>query len=465
MGESLTKGINVRISGDGMEAYLSLSPQSVEDSFNITEVMSYIRAQKVTYGIDEEAVKKLLEAQAYGQEICIARGVRPENGEDGEYTYNFDATMSKKPKIRSDGSVDYWSIHAVELVNEGQVIATYKPPTEEKDGMSVRGQRIPAKKGKPLPPLAGKGFTASADGTTYTASISGKIEVVNGQVRISEIYEIPGDVGLGTGNIDYHGDVVIHGGIVSGAVVKATGSITVDGVCENCTIEAGKDIVLRSGVLGDNRAFIKSKGNIHAKFFQYCKIQATGYIEADYVFDCRMVCYDRIFLSGKKGSITGGYTYATSGIVLNILGNPSEVRTLIHVGVTQDILREQAESQKMLNEANDTIRKITVGLAQYEEAAAERGIDISQDPRRVALLRTKMTKSAEVASLQKALKRVEIVVEKSKGATVSVIKDVYPGVAVTIDQSRLGVKEQQTSVQFKRREENVIMLSLADSVV
>ena len=62
----------------------------------------------------------------------------------------------------------------------------------------------------------------------------------NGKIRISAVYEIPGDVGIGTGNVEYHGDVVIHGGIKPGAKVSTSGSLTVDGICENCVIEAGK---------------------------------------------------------------------------------------------------------------------------------------------------------------------------------------------------------------------------------
>ena len=86
-------------------------------------------------------------------------------------------TFSKKPKIRPDGSVDYWSINMVEPVEKGQVIAIYKPPVPGEDGMTVKGRPLPAKRARELPPLKGRGFTRQEDGNTYTSNMDGKIDM------------------------------------------------------------------------------------------------------------------------------------------------------------------------------------------------------------------------------------------------------------------------------------------------
>jgi hypothetical protein len=111
------------------------------------------------------------------------------------------------------------------------------------------------------------------------------------------------------------------------------------------------------------------------------------------------------------------------------------------------------------------IKKITQGLEEYDELAAEHGIDVSKDMRRVALLRTRMIKQAEVASLKKEIDHLNEVVERSKGASVTVLHDVFAGTTVTINQSKNIVKEQQSAVRFVLRENNVIMLSVADELV
>lgn len=465
MGNSSIENAKVRITADGMEAYLSLPPLAPGESYTLSQLLACIQSQKVSSGIDEVALQSMIDTPIYGHEVCIARGRKPVNGKDGVITYNFNPDMNAKPTVRQDGSVDYWSIHAIELVNAGQVIAVYEEPTEAIDGENVSGKIVPAKKGRPIPPLTGKGFSRSEDGHTYTADVSGKIELTNGRIRISEVYEIQGDVGLQTGNIDFHGDVVIHGGVTPGASVKSTGSITVDGVCENCTLIADKDIILRGGVLGGNKAVIRTKANIHAKFFEYCKVQAEGFIEAASALDCRMISYDHIYLAGRKAGIVGGYAYATAGIEMDVLGSPSEVRTVVHVGVSKEMMRELTDAQSQLEEADDTVKKITTGLKQYDELAKERGIDISKDERRTALLRTRMTKQAEIATLQKDIARLKSIIERGKGANVRVIHDVYAGTTVTIDEAVLTVKEEQSAVKFMKRQENVVMLSIADELV
>ena len=105
-------------------------------------------------------------------------------------------------------------------------------------------------------------------------------------------------------------------------------------------IEAGKDIVLRSGVLGGNKTSIRAGGNIHAKFFEYCKVKADGFIEVTYALDSHMISFDHIYVTGKKGSIIGGYAYAISGMDVNVIGNSTEVKTQVHVGVSAQMRQE-----------------------------------------------------------------------------------------------------------------------------
>lgn len=465
MGNSSIENAKVRISEDGMEAYLSLPLPASEQKYTLTEILEFVRSQKVTAGIDERAVRRMIETPIYGYETLIARGKKPVDGKDGVMTYHFNPEKNTKPTLREDGSVDYWSIHAIEMVNAGQVIADYQEPTEAIDGMNVSGRPVPAKRGRPIPPLTGKGFSCSDDGHYYTADVTGKIELVNGRIRISDVYEIQGDVGLETGNIDFRGDVVIHGNVAPGASVKATGSITVDGICENCTLCADKDIILRGGVLGGNKTLIRTKGCIHAKFFEYCTVEAEGSIEAASALDCRIQCFDRLYLAGKKASIVGGFAYATSGMEIGILGSQSEVKTEIQVGVSMEIMKERSDAMVRLKAAEEIVRKISDGLKQYETIARERGIDISEDERRTVLLRTRMTKQAEVMTLQKTLERLNGIMERAKGANISVIQVVYPGIKVRVDEFALTVKESQNSVRFVKRQDHVVMLSLADEVV
>lgn len=465
MGNSAIENAKVRITGDEMEAYLNLPPLEEGEKYSLNQVVACLRSQRVTECMDMDALEHMIDASVYGHEVCVAKGKPVVHGQDGKLTFQFNTDLNKRPEVREDGSVDYWSIHTVELVNAGQVIAVYTEPTECEDGLTVTGKTLPARKGKALPPLQGKGFSRSEDGASYIADVSGKIELVNGRVRISEVYEISGDVDLSTGNIDFHGDVVIHGGVTPGASVKSTGSITVDGICESCTLEAAKDIVLRSGVLGGNKTMIRAGGNIHAKFLEYCSVEAEGYIEAASSLDCQLVSYDRIFLAGRKAGIIGGSAYAVSGMQMDVLGSPSEVKTVVQAGMSVEMLREKSELLNQKKETTELILKISKGLRQYEELAKERGIDITGDERRMALLRVKMKKQAECAAVQKRLDRLIDIAQRAEGASIRVFHEVHAGTMVCINGPILRVKEMQESVKFVKKQDNVVMVSISDELV
>ena len=208
---SLEKSPKVRISYDEMEAYLLLPTPAYEVPYKLDEVMDIIKLAGVKIGLDEAKITSMVQDGYYDRECIIARGIAPVNGVDATYDFNFDPDLNKKPTRREDGTVDYWSIHSVELVEEGQVIATYNEPVDGSNGMTVKGKLLIAKRGRPLPPLTGKGFERSEDNKTYTSLMDGKIEMKNNRILISQVHEVHGDVGLKTGNIDFRGDVVIHG--------------------------------------------------------------------------------------------------------------------------------------------------------------------------------------------------------------------------------------------------------------
>ena len=124
------RGAVVRISQDSMEAYLTLQPPENGEGYTLSELVRYIRTQRVTNGIDEAAIQEMIDGGVYMRDVCIAKGQPPVNAENGRYELHFNPDVDGKPKVKEDGSIDYWSIRTVEMVKEGQTIATYYPPTE-----------------------------------------------------------------------------------------------------------------------------------------------------------------------------------------------------------------------------------------------------------------------------------------------------------------------------------------------
>jgi hypothetical protein len=97
--------------------------------------------------------------------------------------------------------------------------------------------------------------------------------------------------------------------------------------------------------------------------------------------------------------------------------------------------------------------------------AAENHVDVSRDERRIALLRARIAKQAELAKCREELGRVESIMERSRDASVRVTKTVYPGVSVEINGFTNNIKEEQASVEFREKQGSVIMLGMAGSLV
>lgn len=450
----------IRISYDRMEAYILLPILGDNEAYTVDELMDAAAKNGVVFGIDCDLISDMVESRNFGHEICFARGQKPQDGEDGRYEFLFDYNLNKKPKIRDDGSVDYWSVHSVEVVKKGQEIARYIEPVEGKDGKDVFGKVIQAKRGKPLPPLAGRGFEKSADGLLYVATIDGKIEKNKNRILINPVLEINGDVDVGTGNIDFIGDVIVHGNVRTGARIMSSQSITVDGICEGCVLEAGKDIILRSGMIGRNKARLIVKGNLFAKFIEYTEVNVEGYVEADSAVNSIIVSNDMVLFKGGHASIVGGKVYGCAGIDVANLGNDAFIKTEVHVGVHKKIKIKIAELERLIMQKQQLLDNITAGLKQIEMLEEKTADRENLDEKKMALTRAKIEKTADINANKEELGRLQSIVERSTNATVKVTELTYPNVEVYINNSKLVTKDEVGPAEFMEKDAGIVMMSL-----
>lgn len=444
----------VQITADGMEAYIMLVTPDDGGEYTVESLQKALDERGVKYGIDESALKELADEKKYGLETLIARGTEAVDGKDGYYDYNFNCNFDKKPLIKPDGTVDYWSVKSIESVVQDQVIAEYHPCVEGTDGKTVTGKPILAKRGREQLPLKGKGFERRDD-NTYVALMSGKIETQNDRVVILPVHELSGNADLSSGNIDFHGDVVIHGSVESGVIVKASGTITVDGIVEACTLEAGKDIILRSGMLGGNKASVKTKGSITAKFFEFTRIECAGDIRADVLMDCQVQCFGKIIMNGKRGSIIGGHTHGVRGIEVTTLGNDAEKKTVIMAGASPEEYAKLKQLEKTIQELSQGLAQIDEGLRKFEELEKARGVSYKDDPRRVTLLRVKIRDTATLANSKEEAKQIRNLIESASGACVTVLRETYPGVVIQIEDTKLLVQNNVKSAEFYKLQDKI----------
>ena len=459
---------HIMIGGNGMFASIRISPPEQGEEkpqFRLAQMLDFIEDAGIVYGVDEAAVVSLCEDVIYNTDVVIAAGTEPTVGENGYFEYHFSQDFSNKPTIRPDGSADFLSIKVIEVVHEDDLIVTYHPAVQGEPGTNVKGLPVEPKLVRELPPLGGRGFRRSEDNLSYYAEMDGKITMQNNRILISPIYEIERDADMTVGNIDFKGDVVIHGGVKHGIYIHATGSITIDGLVEHCEMRAGKDIYLLSGVKGAEKTSIHAEGGITAEFIEYAMVSCKKDLRVDVLFNCLVNCESRIIAtSGKRSSIIGGNITAVRGLSALCVGNKFGTVTKIVVGVDEERLKEMAQLTETIKALESNIAKIKKGVEDFDALAEKKGISNREDPRRMQLLRVKIRDEALVAQDRTRLEELREIVNSGKRATVKVYDTVFAGVRIKMMQQHVQMSDYQKKVEFFKTDTGIRMEPLEGPV-
>lgn len=471
MGEQMapySKTPKVQVDGMGMYAAIRIpSPATGEQdpAYTKEELLSLLQQAGVSYGILQDEVAALSENPVFDRDVIIARGEEAKQGENGHYEYHFSQEFSNKPTIRPDGSADFLTIKVIEVVHEGDLIASYHPAIPGEPGTTVKNTQISPAQVRDMPPLGGRGFHRGEDNCSYYADMDGKIVLQGNRILISPVYEIERDADMAVGNIDFKGDVVIHGGVKHGIQIHATGSITVDGLVEHCEMKAGKDIFLLSGVKGGERTQIQAGGAITAEFIEYAMVICKGELRADVLFNCLVNCESRIIAtSGKRSAIIGGQVTAVEGIIALMVGNKFGTVTNLTVGMDVDRIREMTERKDKIAVLENNINKIKKGIEAFDALEQKNGKSYKDDPRRMQLLRVKIRDEAALAQEQIRMEELQEMYVRGKRATIKVYKTVNAGVTVRMMGQKVRLSDYQEKVEFVKTETGIRMEVLDEPI-
>lgn len=422
----------VRISEDGVEAYLSVYPADKDAAIAVSDIETVLEENHIVYGIKIDVLRSIVGKKLFYVEHLVAQGKAAEDGVDGEYEFLFDLVQDTKPRILPDGTVDYGSMQDVTMVEAGQEIVRYKPAIPGVNGVDVYGKEITARIGRELPELKGKGFKVSEDKRMYTALVTGKVEYKNDRLTVSNMIQIDGDVTILTGNILFSGDVLVTGNVVSGMTIQAKGSITVNGHVEGALLIADKDVILKNGMQGAGRGEIRAGGEVMAKFFEQTTIYAKGAVKANAILNCNIMSEQEIIVSGRMGVIVGGAVHAIRKIEATIIGNMSEVKTKIELGVDKDVFDHIQKVKAKYRFVQEEISRIEAGIEKINSILEKTGnADLAE--KKLYLIRAKVAKDSTIANLLQELSTLRANVENSTNAKLVVNKSIYRGAKLSIN--------------------------------
>lgn len=448
--EELERYIQVLISEDCMECQICLDkPEDNEEIYEVGDIVEFLISKGVVFGIDERKIQKILEEGVYDTYVTVAVGEKAIEGRDGYYLYTFDTNPNKKPRLREDGTVDYLNLNLFQTVSKGDLIARYFAKIDGEDGTNVLGQKIVVKKGKHLSPLRGKGFFTSEDCMEYYALYDGKVEVANGCINVTQTSMLPGNVDLNSGNLDVKGDLDIMGNVITGMVVKASGNVTIGGLVEGASIIAGKNVLIKGGILGGGKAKVVAGGNIFAQFIENAIIESGDCVQANSVVNSIVTAYNDINIFGKTSSIIGGSLKANRMVRTRCIGSIGQITTRINVGMESSEIASLKYKEMKRKEVEEELHKVETAINMMKNMSEQKEM-------LMMLTRTKIDRNAMLTNLNKEIEDLRIRMKLAAKAEVIAETMAYQGTIVSIDGIVLKLDNDYEKISFIRKKDKIL---------
>lgn len=427
----------VSISKDFLEAFIEfVPPKNGGEPITMDKVKQEIAKKNIVFGIDNQLLINLVEQPIYDTKILFATGTPKKDGENGAIIWHVKSNSSLQPKENPDGTVNFRDLGIAVNITKGQVLCTITQPKIGEEGMTVTGSKIAPAIGRKAPSPLGKNVVFNEDKTQVIANIDGQLNMVANKVSIEQTLVINSDIDNSTGNIIFVGNVFIKGGVNSGFVVEAGGSIEVTGFVEAATIKAGGDIILRSGMNGASKGTIECAGNLTCTFLENCDIHVDGNLNTQYTVHSHIKVGGNIELVGKIASLVGGHCHAGGSLSAKTIGNLYGLKTEIVLGALPSLLIRQRELSNEIPDLMtkiDSLSKIINMLSPLEEAnrlPAERVSMLENARYSIVSCKEKLEENkTELATIE------EKVNEKTDGK-VSCKGIIHPGTKVTIGSAK-----------------------------
>ena len=350
---------HVYVSKDKLVAWcFAFPPYAGGEEMNSAMLACALEKAGVNTGIDPQSMVEIFRQVRYLRLIPVAFGQPETEGKDGYVTEKYPRELSLEVVIDEHGVADYRAMNYVQLIKKDSVICEITPPVEGTPGMRLDGKPIMPRTVQAAKAPCGVNTTLTEDGLRLIATMDGHLEYSNGAFYVRPVLEIRGDVDYSTGNIDFIGDVQIAGDVRENFSVRATGSITVDGIVEAASVESGGDMTITRGVVGDNRAVLKCGGVFRVKYLENSRVYAGGSVYADCIMTSEVYSDQSIEVVEGRGSIIGGTLTAGELIRANMIGAQSGRKTELTLGVLPYTEHAREMLRKSVNEIEREIEMI-----------------------------------------------------------------------------------------------------------
>jgi len=428
--------LEISVSDDGMTAYGTFLPP-IGEGLPMTPdyVDSVLESAGVVAGIQTDGVAEAMFAcntdRRLQKDVVVARGEEPHPARPSFWDVTV-ATVRGGPEAVSDADrVDYKGETRFQVVYQGDKVAFLVPSSDGIPGLNVYGQEIQFETERVPAYQPGEGTRIDDD--FVVAAVGGQLVITETEFRVEDRLEIFGDVGYGTGSIEFPGDVSVKGEIKEGFHIWAGGNITADRTVDVSEIYCRGGFTGAGGLIGRGKALLRAGDTVSVRFIGNCFVESkASVLVKQYVYHARVGCLGT-FTMGKGGRVIGGIITAARGVSCGTLGNAAGIPTLVRCGTNFIV-----ERKLRLNRENH--EKITLRLQKLVEKLGE-----NPTHRQLDILRQLEEEQDKYAQ---ALGELTEGLDVADDATITVTEAVHPGVRIQIGRAEYIVRDTVKSVVF-----------------
>lgn len=451
----------VRLSEDKMAAFVEFYPPSNDGNrMGLEEMKGDLHLLGVVYGVNFDVLKNQIENPCYCTEYMIAQGKEVRQGRNAFIEYKFNADRKAKPRRNEDGSVDFHQLDNINHICKGDLLAVLHPADFGENGVNVLNELVKPFSVEQKILRYGKNIEISEDKLQIFSKVDGHVALHGDQVFVSNIYDVPADVDNSTGDIEYEGNVLVHGSVRTGFKIRAAGNIEVLGSVEGAELVAGGDVILHHGIQGMTKGKIVAKGNIITKFIESAKVFAGGYIEANAIIQSQVSAMDEITVRGAKGQIVGGHIRSSKVVFAKVIGSGMGISTVVEVGYDPGLQDDINKLKESINEKNEEINKYSQ-IVEVLTKKFKSGV-ISEDQKinyKTSLERLKVLKE-EILKAEKEYEEKLACMLNNKDACIKVERTIHPGTQLIISEEYFNVLREDNYCKFVKKDGMIVSLPL-----
>ena len=333
--------VQISLSEDHMSAVINF-PKGESSGYTVEQVKQLLEENTIRHGIipDEEIERYLQELPDQEGPLEIARGEKALEGKDATIKYFFDTDPLKIGTLKQGGVLDFRDRGDLPQVRKEELLALREPPTPGKPGMDVLGVEIRPPHPKDVKLRCGKGTVKSEDGQRAHSAQDGlPMLSADGKLSVLPRLQIPKDVGLETGHVQFDGDISVGGTIQDG--FRVSGGRLSAGEILRADITVTGDIAVTGGIIG---ATIRGDGNLKARYIHDARIHVLGDVVVQKeIIDSDILSNGALLM--ETGKIFNSRVSSKNGIVANQIGSDESKPCSLSVGI-DDAARSKIESLK-----------------------------------------------------------------------------------------------------------------------